>query len=181
MSNDAPHEQQQHQNDTASPVDREAVEERRKKFEAEHDPSEPQARTGGEEDEVTVRPEDLTVTRDRDGQVNAQPVKAGSLGTIKVYPMAYGDVTSRFGDGQTMDIGPEAMAELFDDFVAEPDLNEFAREQGYSGLCADYVEDMKPLVPRDLIMAIMEVSGIDLDEMSMDPEETRARMSVSGN
>lgn len=125
-----------------------------------------------------VDPADLTIQRNGDGRILPETVDAGSLGKVKAVPMAYGDVQERFGDGQDFDIPAAEMADLFRDHIAQPDLEAAAREQGYGGLDAEYVNDMKPLVPRDLLLAIMDASGVDADvEMDNDGEQ-QAQVSV---
>lgn len=102
-----------------------------------------------------VDPEDLQVQRDGEGQVLPQVAEAGSLGKVKVRPMSYGDVQDHFGDGTQADIQPAQMAAIFNEFFTQPDFDLSGRD----------VEDFKPLVPRDLLMALLDVSGIDADVM----------------
>lgn len=116
-----------------------------------------------------VDPEDLKVQRDADGDVLPRETEAGTLGKVKVRPMSYGDVQAHFGDGTQADVDSAQMAAIFNEFYVHPDFD----------LTADDVEDFKPLVPRDLLMALMNVSGIDADVMM--EEAGQASVSVEGN
>lgn len=116
-----------------------------------------------------VDPDDLKVQRDSDDQPIAQDAEAGAFGKVRVRPMSYGDVQAHFGDGADVDVGPAAMAALFNEFYVKPEFD----------LDEDDVEDFKPLAPRDLLMALLDVSGIDADVM-MD-EAGSAQVAVEGN
>lgn len=100
-----------------------------------------------------VDPDDLKIKRNGDGEIVPVTRSAGSLGKVRLRPMTYGDVQEYFGEGTEVDIDSEAMAELFNEFFIRPDFD----------LTYEDVEDFKPLVPRDLLLALMESSGIDAD------------------
>ena len=122
-----------------------------------------------------VNPEDLTVQRDGDGQLIPQEKQAGDFGKVKVLPMTYGAVQRRFGDGQNFDFDSHDLAEIFDEHIIEPNLSE------YSGgkVDAKYVESMYPLAPRDLLMAVLEASGVDADVQAQG--DGGAQVQVAGN
>lgn len=124
-----------------------------------------------------VSPSDLRVKRNGDGRVLPVEEEAGNLGTVKVIPMAYGDVQEYFGDGETQDIDEEVMAELFDKFVVTPDLSADAGGE----VTEDYINDMYALAPRDLLMAILSASGVNDAEVEMSDEDNSATVDVSGN
>ena len=126
-----------------------------------------------------VQPEELVVQRDGDGEIVPEETEAGNLGLVSIKPMRYGDVQRFFGDGRTSDVEARELARLFDEFVIDPDLSEYAQELGYDKVNEDFVKDMKPLVPRDLLLAILDVSGVNA-EVEMEQENT-AQVSVGGN
>lgn len=123
-----------------------------------------------------VSPDDLKVRRNADGE--ALPVEEHSdmFGKLKVIPMAYGDVQEFFGDGDTADLETPDIAELFDRFIAKPDLSADAGGQ----VTEEYVNDMYPLAPRELLMAILRASGVEAD-VDMDEENMEAEVTVQGN
>lgn len=121
------------------------------------------------DDSEFVDPDDLAIQRGSEGQRLPQEAQAGSLGKVKVVPMSYGDVQEYFGDGTQADVSADTMATIFNEFVVKPDLD----------LTESDVEDFKPLVPRDLLMAILDASGIDADVMV--EEGGAATVDVEGN
>jgi hypothetical protein len=121
------------------------------------------------DDSEFVDPDDLKVQRGGDGQRLPKTVDAGDQGKIKVKPMSYGDVQEYFGDGTQADVNADQMAELFNEFIAEPELNVTPAD----------IKDFYPLVPRDLLLAIMDASGIDADVMMEDAGQ--AQVNVQGN
>lgn len=104
-------------------------------------------------------PDDFQISRDDSGQILPE-VRNTQLGKVKVVPMSYGDVEKHFGSSTVADIGPGELAKLLDKHVIRPNLSEDA---GPGGVDAKYVEDLKPLAPRELIFAILDASGIDAD------------------
>lgn len=117
-----------------------------------------------EDESKFASPEDFQVARDSDGSILPQ-IEDTQLGKVKVIPMAYGDVEEYFGSATVADIGPGQLAEIFEDHVIEPNLSRHAGGQ----LTADYIKNMKPIAPRELIFAIMNASGIEADvEMNED-------------
>lgn len=123
-----------------------------------------------------INPGDLTVERNADGEVLPKEREVGDLGKAEIKPMQYGDVQEYFGDGATADVEAEILAELFRRFYNKPDLNAAAREQGFERCNGNYVESMYPLVPRDLLMALLETSGVDA-EVEMQ-EDNSAQVNV---
>lgn len=111
--------------------------------------------TDHHDDSEFVDPEDLKVQRDASGERLPETHTIEGLGRAEITPMAYGDVQEYFGDGQQADIESDVMADLFNEFYVKPDFS-FAPGD---------IRDMKPLVPRDLLMALLEVSGIEADVM----------------
>lgn len=128
-----------------------------------------------------VDPADLTVTRDGDGQLIPEIVDVGSLGKAKILPMPYGDAQKRLGDGTEFDMSATEMAEIFDNHIVEPNLAAAARQEGFDGLTANYVNDMLPLIPTTLLDAIFEASGVEADvEMDeTDDGDQEAQVSVT--
>lgn len=116
-----------------------------------------------------VDPDDLKVQRGGDGELLPQVVQAGSLGKVKVVPMSYGDAQAHFGDGTQADLDSAVMAALFNQYFVKPDFD----------LTADDVDDFKPMVPRDLLMALLDASGVEADVMM--EEDGGAQVSVEGN
>lgn len=102
----------------------------------------------------------LTVSRDGDGELLPETVYTDQYGKVKVVPLTYGDVEEYFGDSDVADIGAEVIAALLRGHVREPDLNAAA---GGEVDAAWVREELKPLAPRDLIMAILEASDIQAD------------------
>lgn len=122
-----------------------------------------------------VNPDDLSVQRDGEGHLIPEVKEAGNFGKVKVLPMTYGDVQSRFGDGTEFDFDSEDLAEIFDEHVVKPNLSEVAGGE----VTAGYVEGMYPLAPRDLLMSILEASGVDADVEAQ--QGGGASVSVGGN
>lgn len=116
-----------------------------------------------------VDPDDLKVDRDGSGELVSTVTTAGTLGKVELVPMTYGDIQEHFGDGTSADIESSEMAEMFNKFYVRPDFD----------LTADDVKDFKPLAPRDLLMTLMEESGIDA-EVEVD-EQGEASVEVEGN
>lgn len=102
--------------------------------------------------------EDFKVQRDSSGELLPQREET-QLGVVKVLPMAYGDVEAYFGASTVADVGPSELAEILNDHVVEPNL---AADAG-GRITAEYVEQMKPIAPRELLFAIFEASGIDAE------------------
>lgn len=103
-------------------------------------------------------PDDLKVQRGSDGEKLPQEIET-DVTKARVVPLSYGDVQEYFGDGGRADVSAGEVAELLDEFVLEPD---FAADAGGT-VTADYVRDLKPMVPGALLMGLMDASGIDAD------------------
>lgn len=101
-----------------------------------------------------VDPDDLKVTRDGDGARVGTVMEAGTFGKVKVLPMNYGDVNEYFGSGAAHDVEADILADVFTEFIVKPDLGV---------VTGDDVRAMKPLAPRDLMLAIFDASGIDAE------------------
>lgn len=146
--------------------------------------------TDNDQPEVTgkksefVDPTDLTLQRDGEGERIPQVMEVGELGKMKILPMNYGDVQAYLGDGQQHTVESQALAELFNDFVIEPDLSKaadmWAKETpGYSAegrVTPAWVEDLKPLVPRDILLALLDASGIDADVIMQGPGQAQVNV-----
>lgn len=117
-----------------------------------------------------VDPDDLRVSRDSDGELLGEVHQCGNLGKVEVVPMAYGDVEEHFGDGRTSDVTAKEMATLFNEFYVRPDFDLSP---------SDITEDFKPMVPANLLMTLMDASGIDAD-IDMD-DDGSATVNVQGN
>lgn len=126
-----------------------------------------------------VDPDDLTVQRDADGEVLPETADAGRFGRVRVRPMSYGKVQEKFGDGQQFDFDADDLAQIFRDHIVEPDLEAHARKQGFDGVTGEYVNSFYPLAPRDLLMAVLDVSGVNADVEAT--EEGGAAVAVQGN
>ena len=103
-------------------------------------------------------PDDFSIQRDEDGTLLPQVVPT-QLGKVEVIPLTYGDIERYFGDGDVADIDSEQLADLIDAHVIKPDLASHAGGRD----TASYIQDMKPLAPRELLFAIMGASGLDVD------------------
>lgn len=100
-----------------------------------------------------VDPDDLKVSRDSKGELIGEVHECGDWGDVEIVPMTYGDVQERFGDGMSSDLEAGEMAMLFNEFYVNPSFD----------LDAEGVRDFKPMVPADLLMTLMDASGIDAD------------------
>lgn len=121
-----------------------------------HNTQQTEAQT--EDNNQFADPDDFKVQRDSSGELLPQ-VQETKLGRVKVIPMAYGDIEDYFGDAEVADIGAGQLARMLQDHVVEPNLAADAGGQ----ITAEYVKDLKPLAPRELIFAILDASGIDAD------------------
>ena len=122
-----------------------------------------------------VNPEDLQVQRDERGQVLPVDQQAGNFGKARVIPMTYGEVQRRFGDGTQFDFDSSDIAGIVDEHIVKPDLSAHAG----GTVTADYIEDMYPLAPRDLLMAVLDASGVEADVQATDAGG--AQVQVAGN
>lgn len=129
-------------------------------------------------------PADARITRNEHGEKIPQDVTVQGVGLHKVEPMSYGDVQSYMGSGAQHQVEEEALAALFNRFILEPDYaqdaDKWASEMGYTPegkVTAQYIEDMKPLVVREILTALFEASGIDADVIM---EGTTANVDVEG-
>jgi hypothetical protein len=124
-------------------------------------------------------PDEAFVTRDAEDNIAPVTKVAGTLGTALIRPMVYGDVEAYFGDaGEVEQAGPEVVAEVIRNHVVKPDYEAYARENYRQKVDADargsggpshYLtgavvrDEMLPMVPQQLLSAIMDASGIDAD------------------
>lgn len=126
---------------------------------------------------------EITVSRDSDGYLAPRvvedalkvPTENGVVERdVQVLQMAYGDAESMFGDDEVADVGPGIVAKLFDDHLITPE----GPEGGYT---EEYVADeMLPLAVRDLMLAIMEASGMQVDNLDVD-DSGNAEVEFGGN
>ena len=131
-------------------------------------------------------PADARVARDADGARVPQDKNVRGLGLVRFRPLTYGDVQNYFGDGSSHSVEEEAMADIFDDFILKPDFGADADavmkqlgKKPTGHVTAEYVEDMKPLMVRDILMALFDASGMDADVVM---DGTTANVDVaSGN
>ena len=122
-----------------------------------------------------VNPDDLTVQRDEHGEVLPVDTQAGDLGKVRVLPLTYGAVQRRFGDGVEFNFDSADIADLVDEHIIKPDLSTAAGGQ----VTAEYIESMYPTAPRDLLMAILDVSGVEADVQAT--RAGGAQVQVAGN
>lgn len=110
--------------------------------------------------------DDLTVKRDEKGELLPVDKDTATFGRVRVLPMAYGAVEKHFGDaGEVADVGSDEIARILDEHVIEPDLSGAAGGR----VTGEWVRDhLKPLAPRDLIMAVLSASDVDADVMMDD-------------
>lgn len=116
------------------------------------------------------------VQRDEHGEIIPKEAQAGALGKVLVLPMTYGKVQSFFGSGTESNLEAKDLAKLFEDHVIKPDLSAH-----YGGrITPGDVRSMKPLTPAAYLTAIMEVSGVDPEEIQMN-DDGSADVTVEGN
>lgn len=105
----------------------------------------------------------LTVKRDEQGELLPVEEETPLFGVVRVKPMPYGAIEKHFGEaGDVADVDSDVIAMILDEYVVEPDL------AGASGgtVTGEWVrENLKPLAPRDLLMAIMSASDVDAEVM----------------
>lgn len=135
-----------------------------------------------EESSGYADPDDVLIGRDDDGDKIRQDIMVDGVGLHNIEPMSYGDVQRYLGDGSQHEVEEEALARLFENFIVEPDYagkaDEWARKMGKKPrgrITAEFIEDWKPLMVREVLMALFEVSGIDADVMM---EGTTANVDV---
>lgn len=127
-------------------------------------------------------PSDARVTRDGEGEKIPQDYDVPSLGPHRLMPLSYGDVQQYMGDGSQHEVEEEGLARIIDKFVQKPDYaddaDEWAQTMGErprGRVTAAYIEDMKPMTVRDILMSLFEVSGINASVMM---EGTTANVEV---
>lgn len=105
--------------------------------------------------------DEFLVTRDENDEIQPVEEPTQMFGDVLVKPMPYGAIESRFGDaGEVADVDADVIASVIDEFVVEPD---FEAETG-DPVTGDFIrEHMKPLGPRDLIMAVLSASDVSAD------------------
>jgi hypothetical protein len=128
-----------------------------------------------DDDAEFADPDDLKVSRDADGDLLPEVIEAGGYGKVKMRPMNYGMLQDKFGDGTSADLAAGDLADLFDRHVLRPDLSADAG----GTVTAGYVRDLEPLAPRELLLALLDVSGIDAD-VEMD-DDGGASVDVTGD
>lgn len=111
-----------------------------------------------EHDNEFASPEDFKIQRDSGGDLLPQEEET-QLGAVRVIPMAYGDIDEYFGAKAVADITPDEIADILDEHVVKPDLSQDAGGR----ITGEYVEQMKPIAPRELLFAILNASGIDAE------------------
>lgn len=127
--------------------------------------------------------EELTVKRDSDGELLAVEEDTPMFGTVLVKPMPYGEIEAKFGDtGDVANVNSDVVADLIADHVVEPDMAGHARDNGYAGVSGSYVrEELKPLAPRDLILAVLSASDVEADVMMDDGGNAQVALEDEGN
>lgn len=107
--------------------------------------------------------EDLTVRRDEGGELLPVTEETMTLGKVRVRPMPYGAIEKHFGEAaEVSNVDSDVIAKILDEYVDRPDL----REAAGGVVTGEWVRDnLKPLVPRDLILAILSASDVDADVM----------------
>lgn len=117
-----------------------------------------------EDADSTVSDQELFVQRGSDGQLLPTVEVAPDIGKVKVIPLTYGGIQEYFGAGTQMDeIESEDIAEILREHVVEPDLSEITSQE--------VEEDMKPMVPQALLLAVMKASGVDVDMDALQNQE----------
>lgn len=127
--------------------------------------------------------EELTVKRDEEGELLPVEEETPMFGTVVVKPMPYGAIEEKFGDtGDVASVDSDVIADLISDNVIEPDLHKHAQAEGYSGVTGAYVrEELKPLAPRDLILAVLSASDVEADVMMEDNGGAQVALEDEGN
>lgn len=123
--------------------------------------------------------DELTVKRDEAGELLPVVEETPAFGKVKVVPMPYGAIEDKFGDaGEVADVQAPVIAELIDDHVVLPDFSAAAG----GTVDAEYVRnEMKPLAPRDLIMAILSASDVEADVNMDDGGNAQVAIEDEGN
>lgn len=95
-----------------------------------------------------------------------------TFGSVKLEKLTYAEVEDYFGDiGRVEDLEPESVTKLLRDKVLEPDLSELGEEK---------LGEMKPMIPAELIVGIMEVSDV-LGDVEMQQDGTATVELDEGN
>ena len=108
----------------------------------------------------------------RDGEGNLIPIDYDTAyGTISVIPMTYGDAEKW---AQTMknaeDVSADRLAEQFRRFIVDPDMSTVTGET--------LRRDFKPLAIQELLMAIINVSGLEKEVTAKVNPDGTARIDV---
>ena len=120
--------------------------------------------------------EDFFVTRDEEGELQTTMVESEHLDRpVEVRPMVYGEAERYFGSaGGVSQIDSGVIANVLRNHVVTPDLDAIAaarEEWPEDEFSARHVEEeMFPLVPAGLIMAVMKASGFSDIGVDMDDE-----------
>lgn len=130
-----------------------------------------------EDSSSTADVADLKVSRNERGELLPVEQESEMFGTLKVIQMPYGEIQEKFGDaGDVAQAEASVVAEVIDNHLVEPDLSADA-----GGTVTDeYVEDeLLPLVPREVLLAVLKASGVDAD-VAVD-EGGSATVDLEGN
>ena len=108
----------------------------------------------------------------RDGEGNLIPIDyETAYGLISVIPMTYGDAEKW---AQTMknaeDVSADRLAEQFRRFIVDPDMSTITGET--------LRRDFKPLAIQELLMAIINVSGLEKEVTARVNPDGTARIDV---
>lgn len=123
--------------------------------------------------------DELTVRRDEAGELLPVDKETPMFGVVQVKPMAYGAVERHFGDaGEVAQVESEVIAQVLGEHIVKPDLNDAAGGK----LTASWVrENLKPMAPRDLLMAILDASDVDADVAVDDQGNAEVALDDQGN
>ena len=134
-------------------------------------------------DSDTVGEDDIFVKRDEDGDLLPTTVQTDSFGAVRVTPMTYGEAEAKFGDAaETANIDAGAVADVLREHVEDPDLNALAQQRYGEDFTERVLRDeTKPLVPEELLLAVMNASGMDSTVAVDDEGNAAIDFNESGN
>lgn len=117
-----------------------------------------------DENDSIVSDDELFVSRDSGGELLPTIEEAPDIGKVKVIPMTFGSIREYFGpDTQMDDIEAGDVAEILRNHVVQPDLSEVTAQE--------VEEEMKPMAPQSLLLAVMQASGVDVNMDALENQE----------
>lgn len=123
-----------------------------------------------ESDDEYLSEDDLFIRRDENGELLPVEVDVDGLGKVKILPLSFGAAQRYFGGMENANsVSSGVIAKVLSEQILKPDLQ----------LTGEDVENMTPMAPQKLLMAVMDESGLPTEVDVNDDGE--ATVALQGN